>query len=240
MSKSRIYCKNQHLVVREPDEARDAAQHEKVSFLGVRDVSVPRGRVDAATGLIHLNTDELVTSGNSHEVVVEASSMRGVSPGERVIVFLGGDSQGEVSANGVSAFVKVDGEERWVVHQAFVWAKVKDGEILPLHHIVLTERNDEAFKRHVLGQGSLLLPPSEQLEHGMRATGDDANDQVLAAVTALYEDVRRVGPDVRGLERGETLCFSPSFSATRLKRRVGGETRYYHLVDSRDAFFTVA
>lgn len=236
---SRIYCKNNHLVVREPDEARDAARHEKVSFLGVRDVSVPRGRVDAATGLVLLNTDELVTSSNSHEVVVVASSMRGVSPGERVIIFLGGDSQGEVSANGISAFVKVDGEERWVVHQAFVWAKVKDGEVLPLHHIVLTERNDEAFKRHVLGAGSVLFPPEAQLTGGMRATGDDANEQVLASVTALYETVARTGPDVRGLERGETLCFSPSFSATRLKRRVGSETKYYHLVDSRDAFFTV-
>jgi len=236
---SRIYCKNNHLVVREPDEARDAARHEKVSFLGVRDVSVPRGRVDAASGLVLLNTDELVTSPNSHEVVVVASSMRGVSPGERVIVFLGGDSQGEVSANGISAFVKVEGEERWVVHQAFVWAKVKDGEVIPLHHIVLTERNDEAFKRHALGAGSVLFPPEQQLTGGMRATGDDANEQILAAVTALYETVQRTGSDVKDLSRGETLCFSPSFSATRLKRRVGNETRYYHLVDSRDAFFTV-
>lgn len=236
---SRIYCKNNHLVVREPDEARDAARHEKVSFLGVRDVSVPRGRVDAASGLVLLNTDELVTSPNSHEVVVVASSMRGVSPGERVIIFLGGDSQGEVSANGISAFVKVEGEERWVVHQAFVWAKVKDGEVLPLHHIVLTERNDEAFKRHVLGAGSVLFPPEAQLTGGMRATGDDANEQVLASVTALYETVARTGEDVKGLARGETLCFSPSFSATRLKRRVGGSTRYFHLVDSRDAFFTI-
>lgn len=236
---SRIYCKNNHLVVREPDEARDASRHEKVSFLGVRDVSVPRGRVDEASGLILLNTDELVTSPNSHEVIVVASSMRGVSPGERVIIFLGGDSQGEVSANGISAFVKVEGEERWVVHQAFVWAKVKDGEVLPLHHIVLTERNDEAFKRHVLGAGSVLFPPEQQLTGGMRATGDDANEQILASVTALYETVARTGADVKDLSRGETLCFSPSFSATRLKRRVGKETRYYHLVDSRDAFFTV-
>lgn len=236
----KIYCKNHHLVVREPDEARDAARHEKVDFLGVREVSVPRGRQAQPGGLFLLNTDELVTSQNSHEVVVVASSMRGVSPGERVIVFLGGDTQGEVSANGISAFVKVDGEERWVVHQSFVWAKVRDGEVLPLGSVALTERNDEAFRRHALGPASVLFTPDAQLEHGMRATGDDANDQVLAAVTALYETVVRTGPDVRDLERGEVLCFSPSFSSTRLKRRVGGETRYYHLVDSRDAFFTVA
>ena len=236
---SRIYCKNNHLVVREPDEARDAARHEKVSFLGVRDVSVPRGRVDEASGLILLNTDELVTSPNSHEVIVVASSMRGVSPGERVIIFLGGDSQGEVSANGISAFVKIEGEERWVVHAEYVWAKLKDGEVLPLGHIALTERNDDAFRQHAMGRGSVLFPPEAQLTGGMRATGD-SSDQVLASVTALYENVVRTGPAVaNGVARGDLLCFSPSYSATRLQRRLGDRTQYLHLVDTRDAYFTI-
>jgi hypothetical protein len=234
---SRIYCKNSHIVAADPVEARAARTQSNVSFLG-REVSIAQGHASAG-GVLLLNTDELVTSPSCHEVEVHASGVRGVSPGDRVIVFLGGDTQGEVSANGISAFVKVDGQERYIIHSAFIWAKVKDGEILPLGRIALTERNDAAFRQHALGPASVLFTPDAQLEHGMRATGDDAGEQVLASVTALYETVVRTGPDVRDLNRGEVVCFSPSFAATKLKRRVGSETKYYHLIDTDDAFFSV-
>lgn len=234
---SRIYCKNRHIVAADPVEARDAARQSNVSFLG-RDVAVPQGHASAG-GVLLLNTDQLITSVTCHEVEVHASAVPGVSPGDRVIVFLGGDTQGEVSANGISAYVKVDGEDRYIVHETFIWAKIKDGEVLPLHHIALTERNDAAFRRHALGPASVLFTPDAQLTGGMRATGDDAGEQVLAAVTALYETVVRTGPAVKDLVRGEVVCFSPSFAATRLRRRVGQETRYYHLIDTRDAFFSV-
>ncbi len=230
---SRIYCKNNYIVAEDPTS--DADQATTVNFLG-REVSVQKGHATAG-GILMPTEDRLVTSPSCHEVVVKASAMRGVSPGDRVIIYLGGDD-GSASANGISAFVKVDGTERFIVHEAFVWAKVKDGEVLPLRHVALTERDDEAFRRHTLGAASVLFLPDAQVEHGMKATGE-TNDQVLASVTALYERVLRVGQDVKGLERGETVCFSPSYMATKLRRYVDGKTRWFHLVDAREVYFAV-
>lgn len=236
---TRILCKNNHVVCVDPVQRREAAQHETVrSAVFDRDVSVPRGRVQG--GLVRLDdTDAWTTSKSCHELEVAASGAADLVPGDRVIVYLGGDTDGIVEANGISAFVKVDGVERCVVHEAFVWAKVKDGEVLPRGRIVLTERNDRAYHRYTWGAGALIQGPDAQLVHGHRATGEDS-DQVLAAVTALYEKVYRVGPAVRDLGRGALVCFSPSFAATRLRRRVGEGWRFYHLVDSAEIFFEVS
>lgn len=197
------------------------------------------GAVDPTSGLTLFGrdrADRVSTSRTCHEMVLDAvgPDVRDLRPGDHVLVYLGGDD-GDVQANGISAFVKVDAAERAVVHDRFVWAVVRDGVVYPRGRIALTKRNDEAFKRHVLGAQSLLFLPEAQLAHGQRATGDDS-DQVLAAVTALYETVTRVGAGVKDLSPGETVCFSPSFSSTRL--RVGRE--WFHLVDSDEAFFTVA
>lgn len=236
---TKIYCRNGHVVCVDPVQRREAAQHETVrSEVFGRDVSVPRGRAEG--GIIRLDdTDAWVTSKSCHELEVLASGVADLAPGDRVIVYLGGDTDGIVEANGISAFVKVDGVERAVVHEAFVWAKVKDGEVLPRGRIVLTERNDRAFHRYTWGPGALIQAPDAHFEHGHRATGEES-DQVLASVTALYEKVYRVGPDVRDLDRGAIVCFSPSFAATRLRRRVGEAWRFHHLCDSAEIFFEVA
>jgi hypothetical protein len=35
------------------------------------------------------------------------------------------------------------------------------------------------------------------------------------------------------------VCFSPSYSSTRLTRLVGGVRKHYHLVDGGEVFFSV-
>jgi hypothetical protein len=217
---SRIYCRNGYIVASElPSDA--AADPTSGLYLIGRD-----------------RADRVSTSRTCHEMRVDAVApdVKGIKPGDHVIVFLGGDDGG-VSANGVSAFVKVDAVERAVVHQRFVWGVVRDGQVFPLHRIALTKRNDDAFRRHTLGAQSLLFLPEAQQKHGQRATGpDDQSDNVLAAVTALYETVTRVGADVKDVHPGETVCFSPSFSSALL--RVGRD--WYHLVDSDEVFFAVS
>jgi hypothetical protein len=215
---SRIYAKNGYIVASELPS--DAA-------------------VDPASGLMLFGrdrADRVATSRTCHEMRVEAVApdVVGLRVGDHVLVYLGGDD-GEVSANGISAFVKVDAVERAVVHDRFVWGVVRDGAVFPRGRIALTKRNDAAFRRHTLGAASVLFLPEAQHTHGQKATGEES-DSVLASVTALYETVSRVGPDVTELSPGETVCFSPSFSSTLL--RVGRE--WYHLVDSNEAFFTVA
>jgi hypothetical protein len=201
------------------------------------------GAIDPQSGLTLFGrdrADRVSTSTTCHEMVVDAVApdVAGIKPGDHVIVFLGGDDGG-VSANGISAFVKLDALERAVVHERFVWAVVRDGVVYPLGRVVLTKRNDEAFRRHVLGASSLLHLPEAQQKHGQRATGpDDDSNNVLASVTALYETVSRVGAGVRsgvGIKPGETVCFSPSFSSALL--RVGRD--WFHLVDSEEIFFAV-
>lgn len=235
---TKIYCRNNHIVAVDPVERRAAAQVETVrSDVFGRDVAIPRGR--DVGGIIRLDdADAWVTSKSCHELEILASGVADLAPGDRVIVYLGGDTDGVVDANGISAFVKVDGEERYVIQERFVWAKIRDGEVLPRGRIVLTERNDRAYHRYTWGPGALIQSPDAHLTHGHRATGDDS-DQVLAAVTALYEKVHRVGSDVRDLDRGQIICFSPSYASARLRRRVGEGFRYHHLVDSAEVFFTI-
>lgn len=237
---TRIYCKNRHFVLRDPVAKAEAARSDEVEFLG-RTVTVQRGHATPGGVLLPASAAgaTVTTSRSCHELdVVAADPATGVKPGDRVIVYLGGDTDGTADANGISAFVPVEGTEHVVVHEAFVWAKVTPGGVEPLRRIVLTARNDAAFMRHVFGQGAaaVMVAPEAQLVHGARATGEES-DREIAAVTALYETVRRVGPDAAryGVSEGEVLCFSPSFSSTRLD--IDG--RQFHLVDAKEAFFSV-
>lgn len=239
---TRIYNRNGNVVVADPSAS---VGQDTVTFLG-REVLLSRG-VPAASGSgLLLPHERLVTSETSHEVVVLAvgDDVPGVRVGDRVVIYLGGDD-GEVSAAGISAFVKVDGVERGVVPERFIWAVLKDGEIIPRRGIVLTERtprSERATLRHNLGPQSPLVLPEVMMEHGVRATGvEDGGDQVLGSVTALYEEVIRTGPDVpeTGSRRGEILCFSPSYMSTRLTRTLStGGQRQYHLVSDAEAFFS--
>lgn len=214
---SKIYCKNGYIVACElPSD----------------------GAIDPSSGLVLFGrdrADRVSTSPTCHELRVDAvgADVTDLKPGDHVLVYLGGDD-GDVSANGISAFVKLDAAERAVVHDRFVWAVVRDGVVWPRGRIALTRRNDDAFRRHVLGAQSLLYLPEAQLKHGQQATGAPS-DGVLASVTALYETVTRVGATCTELRPGETACFSPSFSSTLL--RVGRD--WFHLVDSDEVFFVV-
>lgn len=242
MTDTKIYCRNGNIVVADLADA----PHDIVQFLG-RDVAVRRGVASPTGSGVLLLEDRLVTSETSHEVVVLASGVPDLVPGDRVIIYLGGDD-GSVSANGISAFVKVDGVERGVIPERFVWARVRDGEVLPRGRVLLTERtarSELAFVRHTLGPdlaGYGITLADAMMTHGVRATGE-ASDQVLGSVTALFEEVARTGDRVRSDEygRGELVCFSPSFMATRLTRALpGGERREYHLVDADEVFFALS
>lgn len=230
-----IYCKNGHVVCREPKT--DAGTGVDARFAG-RTVSTPKGRTTDG-GLILLGADKLTTSATCHEVEVVASKTDDLQPGDRVIVYIGGDD-GAVTANGISAFVPINGVDHFIVHDRFVWARVRDGEILPRGKVVLTERNDEAFRRHVLGPAALLHMPGVLERLGVSATGaeDGANSGEMYAVTALYETVYRTGPAVTNVARGAVVCFSPSYSAARLSKGMGTATRHFHLVDSEELYFS--
>ncbi len=238
MSGTRIYAKNGNVVVADPA----TAEHDVVNFLG-RDVIVRRGVASPSGSGLLLLDDRMVTSETSHEVVVLAvpRDVTDLVPGDRVIIYLGGDD-GSVSANGISAFTKIDGVERGVVPERFIWAKVKDGEVIPRGRVILTERTVRSMRamvRHTFGPETLLAMPDAMLQHGVRATGEES-DQILGPVTALYEEVIRTGPRVTAedAERGQILCFSPSFMSTRLTRSFGpGDSRQYHLVDADEAYY---
>lgn len=215
-----------------------AAPSSRVEFLG-REILVQEGVASGTGSGLLLPADRIVTSQTSHEVVVLASSPEAadLAPGDRVIIYLGGDD-GSVSANGISAFVKIDGVERGVVPARFIWAKIRDGEVIPRGRAILTEPDPAVFRKHVFGSESVLHAPDVLLKHGHRATGDEGPG-LLGAVNATYERVvrtgHRVSPDE--LRRGEVVCFSPSYMATRLTRYVGQEQREYHLVDLDEVFF---
>ncbi len=239
---TKVYAKSSYVVCREPkSEANETVTAQDAHG---RDVLVPRGKLNR--GLILLE-DKLTTSKTCHELEVVALGplvKPGLRVGDRVVVYLGGDGQGEVSANGISGFVSIDGNEHQMVQDRFVWAVVRDGEILPRRGVVLTQRDDAAFYRHARGAASLLVLPEANLAGGLSATGSadptHGGDRTIDAVTALYEKVVRTGKDCDGVARGDTLCFSPSFSACRLKRSVDGVVYDYHLVDSNEAFFVAA
>lgn len=235
--KSRIYCKNGHIVARDPLACREAAQSDQVEFLG-RSVAVQRGHATPGGVLLPASAagSTVTTSASCHELdIVASDAATGLAPGDRVLVYLGGDD-GDIAATGISAFVPIEGTDHVVVHAKYVWAKITPGGVLPLGRIALTARNDAAFHRHVLGPGAsaVMTLPEAQSVHGARATGRDGDEREIAAVTALYETVRRAGPAANVTE-GDVLCFSPSYCSTRLD--IDG--RQFHLVDSDEAYFVI-
>jgi hypothetical protein len=139
--------------------------------------------------------------------------------------------------------VSLDGEDAFMIHKDFIWGRIQDGEILPVGRVVLTQRDDEAMRWYSRGAEALLHIPEVNLARGLSATGssrpDAGGERVVDSVTALYERVYRVGPDVRDLARGDVVCFSPSYSAAKIKIGAGPETMYFHLVDSKEIFFSV-
>jgi hypothetical protein len=232
----RIHVKNDNVIV--ADLA--GAASSRVNFLG-REILVQDGVASSSGSGLLLPADRIVTSETSHEVVVLASSPEAadLAPGDRVIIYLGGDD-GSVSANGISAFVKVDGVERGVIPARFIWAKIRDGEVIPRGRVVLTQPDPAVFRRHVLGAESALHHPDQLLTHGHRATGGEGDGNILGAVNATYERVVRTGHRVPSdeLKRGDVVCFSPSYMATRLTRNVGTDTFEYHLVDADEIYFS--
>jgi hypothetical protein len=236
----RIYNKNGYVVARDPVE--NTARVDGHDARG-NAVATPEGHLTDG-GLILIGSQrKITTSTSSHEVVITACAPdSGFEVGERVIVYLGGDDGG-VNANGISAFVSLDGEDAFMIHEKFIWARVKDGEVLPLRNVVLTQRDDEAMRWYSRGAESLLHIPEANLSLGLSATGSDdpsrGGQRVVDSVTALYERVYRTGPDVKDLARGDVVCFSPSYSATKLKLGLGEDIRYFHLVDSAEVFFSV-
>lgn len=237
---TRIYNRNGYIVARDP--AENTARVDGRDAHG-NAVATPEGHATAG-GLILLGSQrKLTTSTSSHEVEIMACAPEsGFAVGDRVIVYLGGDD-GTVSASGISAFVSLDGAQAFTIHERFIWARVRDGEVLPLRDVVLTQRDDEAMRRYSRGADALLAIPEVNLARGLSATGSDRPDaggqRAVDSVTALYERVYRVGPAVSDVARGDVVCFSPSYSATRLKVGQGPDTQYFHLVAASEIFFSV-
>ncbi len=239
----RAYCKNGHIVAR--DCVTDHAEGVTVDHHGQR-VGVATG-FPTAGGIILLD-DRLTTSESSQELEVVSSATPGLEPGQRVVVYIGGDDGG-ISANGISAFLSFDGVESAIVPSRFVWAVVKDGELIPRLDVLLVERDDAAMRKYAFN-GSPILPPDSLLATGAAAANRE-NPQESGArprdsVTLQYARVVRVGPDVRdeGLGRGAVVAFSPSFMCTALVRNVRGlDGKYvrkdYALVSSKEVFFVV-
>lgn len=239
----RIYCKNGFIVGADP--ATDGGEVVR-GALGGMTYAVPKG-VDSGGGLILLG-DTLKTCGASHEIEVLASETPDLPVGSRALVYLGGDD-GRTEANGISAFFPVGDRQCFSVPEAFVWATVKDGEVLPRGKAVLVERDDAAHTKYALNQ-SPILAPGVIMEHGVSATGSDDPHEGGArkrdSVTVLYSRVVRTGPAVKDpeLQRGAVVCFSPSYSCCRLERSIRGadgvlQKRHYALVDSSEVFFAV-
>lgn len=233
---TRIRSRRDFVVLRDPASTETA----EGTFNG-RPVNTARGATTAG-GIILLD-DRIATSKTCHEmevVAVREGQTPDLTPGDRVIVFLGGDAN---PGAGISAFPGLDGTEHAVVPAEFIWARVRDGEILPRGRVVLTERDDVAFKRYTFGRDFSYELHETTMAYGLTASGDEdptkAGARTRDSVTALYERVYRTGPDVKDLARGQVVCFSPSYSATMLKRAVDGKTRFFHLVDSDEIYYEV-
>lgn len=236
----RIYNKNGFVVARDP--AENTARVDGHDAHG-NAVATPEGHATAGGIILIGSQRKITTSTSSHEVeILSAAPDSDYAVGDRVIVYLGGDDGG-INANGISAFVSLDGEEAFMVHEKFIWGRIRDGEVFPVRDVVLTQRDDEAMRWYSRGPESLLAIPEANLARGLSATGSDRPDaggeRVVDSVTALYERVYRVGPDVRDLVRGDVVCFSPSYSAAKLKLGQGPDTQYFHLVASGEVFFSV-
>ena len=241
----RAYCKNGYVICTDPATTK-AKQTATGRAADGSAILVAEGH-QTAGGIILLD-DRLATSPTSHEAEVVASATEDVQPGDRVVVYLGGDD-GDIQASGISAFLPLNGQECFVVPDQFVWARIRDGEILPRRNVLLVERDDEAMKRYAFNSTTLHVP-DRLMQHGVAAANREdptaGGARTRDSVTLQYARVVRTGPSVKddGLARGTVVAFSPSFSCTTLVRQVrdaaGNYTkRYYALVDSSEVFFTV-
>lgn len=240
----RAYCKNGFVVCTDPATAK-SKQTALGSFLG-RDVAVAEGTTTA--GGIILLEDRVATSPTSHEAEVVSSATPDLTPGDRVVVYLGGDD-GDIQASGISAFLPLNGQECFVVPDQFVWAKFKDGEIMPRRNVLLVHRDDEAMQKYAFN-GSSIIAPDGLMQHGVAAANrenpENSGGRTRDSVTLQYARVVRTGPGVKddALARGAVVAFSPSFSCTTLVRQIrqpdGKFTKQYlALVDSSEVFFVV-
>jgi hypothetical protein len=232
----KIYCKNGYIVGREPKtDAQELVRNEN-------GVATPKG-VTTAGGII-LMKDDVAVGDTGHEIEVVASEVPDLKPGDRVIAYLGNGVAG-----GISAFFPIDGVEHFALPEKEIWAKMKDGEVIPRHNQILVERDDAAMKRYAFG-GSDILRPENIMEHGVSATGEadplEGGDRKRDAVTLAYQRVVRRGPDVKDSQLcvGSVVAFSPSYCCTRLIRNVvdangRNSKRYYHLVPADELFFAV-
>lgn len=245
----RAYCKNGHVVAKETNAT--AAR-------GVTVVDAHGQRVGVAEGFrteggIILLDDKLATSPNSHEMEIVASATPDLQPGDRVVVFLGGDDGG-VSSAGISAFLPYNGEECGVVPAQFLWATVRDGELIPRLDVVLVERDDAAMRRYAFNSSPIHAPDGalgvDLMRHGIAAANREdpgaAGARTRDSVTLQYARVVRTGPDVQDeqLQRGAIVAFSPSFMCTTIVRKVrradgSYDTRYYALVSAGEIYFAV-
>ncbi len=127
-----------------------------------------------------------------------------------------------------------------MVPERFVWATLKDGEIIPRRNILLVERDDAAMRRYAFNS-SPILPPDSLLDRGVAAANREdpqaGGDRTHDTVTLQYARVIRTGPDVVDdhIGRGAIVAFSPQLMCTTLVRQVrnpdGSHTkRYYALV----------
>jgi len=236
----RAYCKNNHIVAR--DCVTDHGEGITVDHHGQR-VGVATGFTTAG-GIILLD-DRLTTSETSQQLEVVASATPGLEPGQRVVVYIGGDDGG-ISANGISAFLSFDGVESAIVPARFVWAVVKDGELIPRQDVILVERDDAAMRKYAFNS-SPILPPDSLLATGAAAANRDnpqeSGSRPRDSVTLQYARVVRTGPDVKcDVARGDVVAFSPSYMCTSLVRVVRGADgqytrRYYALVSSKEIYF---
>lgn len=245
----RIYCKNRHVVGFDPHERAKQRRGESAKLGGV-DLAITAGASTTEGGIILLN-DRVATSPTSHEIEISASGVDDLAVGDRVILYIGGDDGG-VSANGIAAYHPDprDGQEAFTVHERFIWAKLKDGELIPRGRTLLLERDDEAMRRYAFNS-SPIHAPSSLYQHGIAAANREnpeaSGARTRDSVTLQYCRVSRVGPDVCDpeLQRGAIVAFSPSFSCTTLLREVrGADGRYaktfYALADADEVFFAVA
>lgn len=245
----RAYCKNGHVVAKETYATK----------AGVTVVDAHGQRVGVAEGFrteggIILLDDKLATSPNSHEMEIVASDpSTGLQPGDRVVVFLGGDDGG-VSSAGISAFLPYNGEECGVVPARFLWATVRDGELIPRLDVVLVERDDAAMRRYAFNSSPIHAPDGalgvDLMRHGIAAANREdpgaAGARTRDSVTLQYARVVRTGPDVHDeqLQCGAVVAFSPSFMCTTIVRKVrradgSYDARYYALVSAAEIFFAV-
>lgn len=242
----RAYCKGGHVIAKETAPVKAGVT---VRDAHGQSVSVAEGFT--TPGGIILLDDKLATSPTSHEMEIVASATPDLQPGDRVVVYLGGDDGG-VSSAGISAFLPFNGEECAMVPERYLWARVKDGELMPRRNVVLVERDDAAMQRYAFNSSPIVAPDGvmgvDLMEHGISAANREdpgaGGARTRDSVTLQYARVARVGPDVKDtdLVRGVVVAFSPSYMCTTLVRQIRNrdgkyDRHYYALVSAEEIFF---